>query len=138
MWATHVWNMFDFAADARSEGGCDGMNNKGLVTFDRNYRKEAFYAHKAWLSTDPFVHICGKHFINHAEPIVKVTVYSNLRSVELLANGRSLGVQSREDHFFAYEVPNVGETTLIARAGQCTDETRIVRVTEPDPGVPDA
>ena len=60
IWATHVWNMFDFAADARNEGGENGMNHKGLVTFDRKYKKDAFYAYKAWLSDEPFVHICGK------------------------------------------------------------------------------
>ena len=60
MWATHVWNMFDFGADARNEGGENGQNHKGLVTFDRKYKKDAFYAYKAWLSDEPFVHICGK------------------------------------------------------------------------------
>lgn len=59
IWCTYVWNMFDFGADARSEGGEDGINHKGLVTFDRKYRKDAFYAYKAWLSEEPFVHICG-------------------------------------------------------------------------------
>ena len=133
LWATHVWNMFDFAADARSGGGCDGMNNMGLVTFDRRYRKDAVYAYKAWLSDEPFVHICGKRFIHHAEETVRVTVYSNLPAVELLADGRSLGTVKNEDHFFCFDVPNEGETVLTARAGQCTDETRIVRVSEPDP-----
>lgn len=42
LWSTHVWNMFDFAADARSEGGENGMNHKGLVTFDRKYKKDSF------------------------------------------------------------------------------------------------
>ena len=50
MWATHVWNMFDFGADSRNEGGENGQNHKGLVTFDRKYKKDSFYAYKAWLS----------------------------------------------------------------------------------------
>lgn len=90
IWATHVWNMFDFGADARSEGGEDGQNHKGLMTFDRSYKKDSFYAYKAWLSDDPFVHICGKRYVDRVEDVTKVTVYSNLPEVELFANGISL------------------------------------------------
>lgn len=128
IWATHVWNMFDFAADARSEGGENGMNHKGLVTFDRKYKKDAFYAYKAWLSDDPFVHICGKRYVDRVEDVTKVTVYSNLPEVELFANGKSLGKQSAPEHFFYFEVPNAGETTLKAVAGECTDESFIRKV----------
>lgn len=129
LWATHVWNMFDFAADARSEGGESGMNHKGLVTFDRQYKKDAFYAYKAWLSDEPFVHICGKRYEKRVEDVTKVTVYTNLPSVELFANGESLGRQERgEVPFFYYDVPNCGETNLEAVAGECRDASRIVKV----------
>ena len=128
IWATHVWNMFDFAADARNEGGENGMNHKGLITFDRKYKKDAFYAYKAWLSDDPFVHICGKRYVDRVEDVTKVTVYSNLPEVELFANGKSLGKQSAPEHFFYFEVPNAGETTLKAVAGDCTDESFIRKV----------
>lgn len=128
IWATHVWNMFDFAADARSEGGENGMNHKGLVTFDRKYKKDAFYAYKAWLSDDPFVHICGKRYVDRVEDVTKVTVYSNQPEVELFADGKSLGKQSSPEHFFYFEVPNAGETTLKAVAGECTDESFIRKV----------
>ena len=128
LWATHVWNMFDFAADARSEGGENGMNHKGLVTFDRQYKKDAFYAYKAWLSDEPFVHICGKRYTDRVEDVTKVTVYSNLPSVELFADGKSLGVREAEDHFFYFSVPNVGQTVLTAVAGDCRDESRIRKV----------
>ena len=74
IWATHVWNMFDFAADSRAEGGENGMNHKGLVTFDRKYKKDAFYAYKAWLSEEPCVHICGKRYVDRVEETTKVTV----------------------------------------------------------------
>ena len=77
LWATYVWNMFDFGADARNEGGENGQNHKGLITFDRKYKKDAFYAYKAWLSQEPFVHICGKRYINRVEEKTKITVYSN-------------------------------------------------------------
>ncbi|MGN0779580.1 MAG: glycoside hydrolase family 2 TIM barrel-domain containing protein [Aristaeellaceae bacterium] len=132
IWATHVWNMFDFGCDARSEGGCEGRNNKGLVTFDRKYKKDSFYAYKAWLSDDPFVHLCGKRYVERAEDVTRVTVYSNQPEVELLANGVSLGKQQSDVHFFYFDVPLAGEVHLTARAGACEDTSRIVRVAEPN------
>ncbi len=128
MWATHVWNMFDFGADARNEGGENGQNHKGLVTMDRKYKKDSFYAYKAWLSDDPFVHLCGKRYIDRVEDVTKITVYSNLPTVELFVNGQSVGEKTAEDHFFRFEVPNVGESTLVAKAGDCEDTSTIRKV----------
>ena len=130
MWATHVWNMFDFGADARNEGGENGLNHKGLVTMDRAYKKDSFYAYKAWLSDEPFVHICGKRYVDRVEDVTKVTVYSNQPAVELFVNGESLGTKTAEDHFFYFDVPNAGESQLTAVAGECRDESRIVKVAE--------
>ena len=128
IWATHCWNMFDFGADTRNEGGEAGQNHKGLVTIDRKYKKDAFYAYKAWLSDEPFVHICGKRYIDRVEDVTKVTVYSNQSAVELFANGISLGVKEAPDHFFYFEVPNAGVTHLTAKAGDCRDESTIRKV----------
>ena len=128
LWATHVWNMFDFGADARAEGGENGQNHKGLITFDRSYKKDAFYAYKAWLSDEPFVHICSKRYVDRVEDVTKVTVYSNQPTVELFANGVSLGVKEAEDHFFRFEVENVGETHLVAVSGELKDEADIKKV----------
>ena len=129
MWATHVWNMFDFGADARCEGGENGQNHKGLVTMDRKYKKDSFYAYKAWLSDDPFVHICGKRYLYREGDTTKVTVYSNQPTVELFANGVSLGAQTCPEHFFYFEVPNTAEVTeLVARAGELEDNSTIKHV----------
>ena len=128
LWATHVWNMFDFGADSRGEGGENGQNHKGLVTIDRKYKKDSFYAYKAWLSDEPFVHLCGKRYINRVEDVTKVTVYSNQPEVELFANGVSLGKKTAEDHFFYFDVPNAGETKLEAVAGEYRDESVINKV----------
>lgn len=129
LWATHVWNMFDFAADARAEGGENGMNHKGLVTFDRKYKKDSFYAYQAWLSDKPMLHICSKRYIDRVEDKVKIKVYSNQDEVELFANGESVGVQKKgEFPFFTFEVKNEGETVLIAKAGNLTDESKIRKV----------
>ena len=128
IWATHVWNMFDFGADARAEGGENGQNHKGLVTIDRKYKKDSFYAYKAWLNPEPMVHLCGKRYIDRVEDVTRVTVYSNQPTVELFANGVSLGVKEAADHFFYFDVPNVGETKLEAVAGDLRDESVIRKV----------
>ena len=128
IWATHVWNMFDFGADARAEGGENGQNHKGLMTMDRSYKKDAFYAYKAWLSDEPFVHLCGKRYIDRVEDVTKVTVYSNLPEVELFVNGESIGKKTAEDHFFYFDVANVGESTITAVAGELKDEGTIRKV----------
>ncbi|MBQ3151438.1 MAG: glycoside hydrolase family 2 protein [Clostridia bacterium] len=128
IWATHVWNMFDFGADARAEGGENGQNHKGLVTMDRKYKKDSFYAYKAWLSDEPFVHLCGKRYIDRVEDVTKVTVYSNLPEVELFVNGESLGKKSASDHFFYFDVPNKGESVLTAVSGEYKDESTIRKV----------
>ncbi len=128
LWATHVWNMFDFGADSRNEGGENGQNHKGLVTFDRKYKKDSFYAYKAWLSDEPFVHICGKRYVDRVEDVTKVTVYSNLPEVELFCNGKSLGKKASAEHFFYFDVPNKGGTELVAVAGECKDISKIRKV----------
>ena len=133
IWATHVWNMFDFAADARAEGGENGQNHKGLVTFDRKYKKDSFYAYKAWLSDEPFVHIASKRYVDRVEDVTKVTVYSNLPEVELFRNGESVGKKTAEDHFFYFEVKNEGRSELKAVAGEYTDTAEINKVSEPNP-----
>ena len=133
IWATHVWNMFDFGADARAEGGENGQNHKGLVTMDRKYKKDSFYAYKAWLRSPeeaPFVHLCGKRYVDRVEDVTKVTVYSNLPEVELFVNGESIGKKTADDHFFYFDVKNVGESTILAKAGELTDEGKIRKVAE--------
>ena len=128
IWATHVWNMFDFGADARAEGGENGQNHKGLVTMDRKYKKDSFYAYKAWLSDEPFVHICGKRYIDRVEDVTKITVYSNQPEVEMFVNGESIGVKSAPDHFFYFDVKNVGESIIEVKAGELKDQSKIRKV----------
>jgi beta-galactosidase len=129
LWATHVWNMYDFGADARAEGGENGQNHKGMMTIDRKYKKDSFYAYKAWLNPEPMVHICGKRYVERVEDVTKVTVYSNQPSVELFANGVSLGVQHHNGlPFFYFDVPNSGVTKLEAVAAELKDESVICKV----------
>lgn len=133
IWATHLWNMFDFAADSRAEGGENGMNHKGLVTFDRKYKKDAFYAYKAIWSNEKVLHICSKRYIDRVEEVTKVTIYSNQDEVELFANGESVGKQQKGQFpFFYFEVKNQGETVLTAKAGDLEDTATIRKVDKPN------
>lgn len=95
LWATHVWNMFDFAADGRDEGGKNGENQKGLVTFDRKIKKDAFYLYKAYWSKQPFVHTCGSRYVDRTEDVTEVRVYSNLPEVSLYKDGHLVETKKR-------------------------------------------
>lgn len=132
MWATHVWNMFDFAADARDQGGEPGMNHKGLVTFDRKTKKDSFYLYKAWWSDEAFVHICSKRFVERTGSTATVKVYSNQSTVALYVNGNKVGEQIGE-HVFTFKVPLNGELHIQAVAGDRTDESVIRHVDTPNP-----
>lgn len=132
MWATHVWNMFDFAADARDQGGEPGMNHKGLVTFDRKTKKDSFYLYKAWWSDEAFVHICSKRFVERTGSTATVKVYSNQSTVALYVNGNKVGEQTGE-HVFTFKVPLNGELHIQAVAGGRTDESVIRHVDTPNP-----
>jgi len=94
LWATYVWNMFDFAANVRDEGGVKGRNNKGLVTYDRKVKKDAFFMYKAHWSKDPFVHLAGKRYVERASDQIDLKVYTNCEQVTLYVNGVKIETQS--------------------------------------------
>lgn len=137
LWATHVWNLFDFAADGRDEGGKKGQNQKGLVEFDHKTKKDAFYLYKAWWNQkDPFVHLCGKRYENRSESTTMIKVYSNLPKVTLFVDGREIG-SVRGDKVFTWKIPISGLHHIEARAetgkgGYVTDSSRIRKVDQPD------
>ena len=133
LWATHCWNMFDFAADGRDEGGAHGLNQKGLVTIDRKVKKDAFYLYKAaWNKSEPFVHACGRRYIDRAERETEIRVYSNQPSVTLFVDGQE--VETLEGRIkFVFRVPLSGEHIITAVSGSCTDTIRICRAEEPNP-----
>ena len=132
LWATHVWNMYDFAADARDQGGEPGMNHKGLVTFDRKTKKDSFYIYKAWWSDEPFVHICSKRYADRTENEIEVKVYSNQKQVSLYVNGEKLSEQEGE-HIFKFRVKLNGETKVQAVAGDSIDDAVFRKVDAPNP-----
>ena len=132
MWATHVWNMFDFAADARDQGGEPGMNHKGLVTFDRKIKKDSFYLYKAYWSDLGFVHIAGSRYVDRPEAVTTVKVYSNQSRIALYNNGKLVAEKTGE-HVFTFEVSLEAENHLRAVAGDYESTAMIRKVDEPNP-----
>ena len=120
MWANHVWNMFDFAADARDQGGEPGMNHKGLVTFDRKVKKDSFYLYKAHWNPEPMVHIAGKRYAYRPEKVTTVKLYTNCDSVTLYANGKKIGTKSGK--VITFRVTLEADTQLEAVAGSVRDQ----------------
>ena len=132
LWATHVWNLFDFAADGRDEGGKHGENQKGLVTFDRSLKKDAFYLYKAaWNKETPFVHLCGRRYVNRCEEETEVKVYSNQTHVSLYVDGTLFAEQDGRT-IFGFRVPLSGEHRIEAVSGEARDEMIVRRVDQVD------
>lgn len=136
LWATHVWNLFDFAADGRDEGGKHGENQKGLVTFDRKTKKDAFYLYKAAWNKEPMVHICGSRYVDRAEDVTEIKVYSNADRVSLYVDGRLFATQEAR-RVFRFRVPISGGQTdghvIEARAAGQSHSIRVRRVEEENP-----
>lgn len=132
IWASHVWNLFDFAADGRDEGGKHGINQKGLVTIDRKIKKDAFYLYKAAWSKEPFVHICASRYVDRTEDVTEVKVYSNQPEVSLYVDGRLLAT-CEGSRIFRFRVPISGEHSIEARAGECSSVIYVRKVAQPDP-----
>ncbi|MDE5932609.1 MAG: glycoside hydrolase family 2 protein, partial [Lachnospiraceae bacterium] len=130
LWSTYVWNMFDFAADARNQGGEPGMNHKGLVTFDRKIRKDSFYLYKAWWSDEVFIHLCGKRYKYRAERTTHVTVYTNREEVSLYNNGKLVGTKKGR-YAFHFKIRLEEENHLEARAGNLKDSAVIYKTDRP-------
>ncbi len=132
LWATHLWNLFDFAADGRDEGGKHGENQKGLVTFDRKLKKDAFYAYKAyWNKTEPFVHLCGSRYVDRAEKVTEVKAYSNQKEVSFYVDGK-LFAAVEGAHIFTIQLPITGVHTVEARSGQLSSSISIRKVDAPN------
>ncbi len=132
LWCTYVWNMFDFAADGRDEGGKHGQNQKGLVTMDRKIRKDAFYLYKAYWSKEPFVYIAGRRYVNRNEKTTTIKVYSNQPEVSLYVNGQLHETKIRH-HIFEFSVELDQDTHIEVRSGELHDEVILHYVEEADP-----
>jgi beta-galactosidase len=119
VWGTFVWNMFDFAVSTRHEGSLPGLNDKGLVTYDRNTKKDAFYFYQANWSEEPTLYITSRRFTERTNAVTDVKIYSNAGKVELLLNGIPQGKPSNGTNcVFVWENVTLkpGENQIAAKA----------------------
>jgi beta-galactosidase len=140
VWGSFVWNMFDFASARRREGDTPARNDKGLVTYDRKIRKDAFYFYKANWSDEPFVYVSDRRFTPRAVATTDVKLYSNCDRVELAVNDVSQGVRTGDDeHRFLWAgvVLRPGANRIEATADRdgrrCSDECVWTVSVEPPP-----
>ena len=132
LWGTYVWNMFDFAADARNQGGEPGMNHKGLITFDRKLKKDSFYLYKAWWSEEPVLHIASKRYQYREGKKTTIKVYSNMNEVSLYNNGKLIGTK-KGDKVFKFKLKMAEANNIEVVAKDQKDSCVIYRADKPNP-----
>ena len=134
LWGTYCWNMFEFAAAGRDEAGDPGKNHKGLITFDRKIKKDAYYIYKAWWTKEPFVHLCGKRYHDRIEDVTEIKIYSNQKKVVLYVDDRETATLTGE-HVFKFDLPIYGKHKIkvIIPGINISDEMEIEKVSEPNP-----
>ena len=118
LWGSYVWNMFDFGSASRNEGGVRGRNNKGLVTFDRKTKKDAFWLYKAYWSDKKFVHITGERYVNRPAGKSTIKVYSNCPEITLEVNGKTYTKNADRVFVFDDVELKLGENVIKARGGK--------------------
>ena len=133
VWASHVWNMFDFGCAARNEGGVSGRNNKGLITMDRKTKKDSYFVYQAYWTQTPMVHIAGRRHAQRAGETTEIKVYSNQDTVVLYVNGKEVGQQTANRVFKFNVALEEGFNTILAVAGDVKDSITLEKVEkEPD------
>ena len=104
LWESSVWAAFDFASDGRNEGSQPGINDKGLITYDRTVKKDAFYLYKAnWNKNNPFVYITSRRYTTRPNTVCTAKIYSNCASVTLTVNGTVIGTLTSTNHIFIWD-----------------------------------
>ncbi len=91
LWGSWVWVMFDFGSAQRQEGDLVDTNDKGLVSYDRQTRKDSFYYYKAQWNPEPMLYLTGRRYLERASPVADVKAYSNASKARLTLNGKDLG-----------------------------------------------
>jgi beta-galactosidase len=99
IWGTFVWNMFDFGSNMRTEGDTPHINDKGLVSYDRKYRKDAFYLYKAnWNKEVKTTHLCSRDYIERKEDIADIIAFTTAPSAKLFINGKQVGTMKTDQY----------------------------------------
>jgi beta-galactosidase len=124
LFASWVWNMFDFASDLRNEGDSVDINTKGLVSMDRKVKKDAFYYYQAAWTEAPMVHLSGKRYVERSYPLMDVTAFTNAPTARLVFNGNEMGDPACANFSCTWKgvALRPGDNTAFVTAGGLTDE----------------
>jgi len=99
IWGTFVWNMFDFGSNFRSEGDTPHVNDKGLISYDRKYRKDSFYLYKAnWNKNEKTTHLCSKSYKDRKEDITDIIAFTTAPLAKLFINGKQVGTMKTDQY----------------------------------------
>lgn len=133
IWGSFVWNMFEFCSPHRGFEPLRGLNRKGMVTFDRQVKKDVFFYYQSQWSDQPVLHLCERRYAKRVEDTTVIKVYSNCREVSLEVNGEDCGTREGSIVFTFEGVHlNPGVNTVVARSGELVDTMEIQRVDEPE------
>lgn len=131
IWSPFVWNMFDFASEGRNTGGEEGINHKGLITFDRKIKKDSFYLYKAYWSKEPFIHICSKRYINRKERKTLIKIYSNLNELMIYKDDKYIKtIKGNKVFKFKLKLDTINNITV--KSGSIEDSITINKVNKKD------
>ena len=125
LWCKCIWQFSDMQTSIRHEGDRDGMNDKGMVTYDRSEKKDIYYFYKAQWNPEPMLYITDRRFTNRKHPTVDIKVYTNQREATLYVNGKKIAKQKADDiHRVIYkDVPlTEGDNKIEVRSGRLSDE----------------
>ena len=118
IWGVFIWNMFDFSSNRRMEGDLTSINEKGLVSYDRQTRKDAFYFYRANWNASPTLHLVGRRYLDRAYSVIDVKAYSNAKTARLWLNGADLGPAACTDGICLWPADHLaaGDNTVTAKA----------------------
>ena len=124
VWGSYVWNMFTFASDSRAEGNTKGINNKGLVSFDRKTKKDAFYYYQARWTNKPMLHLTSKRFTHRLKKEIEVKAYSNQKEVQFYHDEKHIGTVISETGVFKFNIVlNQGRNEIKVKTSNLFDHT---------------
>lgn len=135
LWATHIWNMFDFGVAARDEGGVQGRNNKGLVTFDRKTKKDSFYIYQAYWTDEPMIHITSKRYAKRTADAIDVKVYTNIDTpLTLYVDGKEIASETAKDHIVIFKDVKLhdGDNMIEVKGSGIADTAVFEKVEKPE------
>ena len=125
LWCKTIWQFSDMQSSIRHEGDHDGRNDKGMVTYDRQEKKDIYYFYRAQWNPEPMLYITDRRFTDRHHATVDVKVYTNQKDATLYVNGKKIAKQQADDiHRIIYKDVQLseGDNRIEVRSGRLNDE----------------